>query len=436
MRSGVLRWSALVGITVLLSQCGCGGKARRDSSGNARVDGSVGAAEGLRGPMRSHVELLWKSTLPAKGDIPYSCGLLVCKDELVMVDGWGSGIYAFNRASGKLRWRTPAPGGGLYLPAANSQLAFVGCQVDALLAIDLGAGTLRWHYETQGQPRWVLTTKDAVYCASVKSHSERHLYALEAGSGKLTWQQTFYGEWLTTVPSHGILLSADVVRGAGVIGYSMATGEEAFSLPCESSVSTSIATDGDGAFFGDEAGQLHAVDLSGRKTRWVVPMGGRSLVGAVSAEHGVVTCAVVGPGGQRGEISWLAGVRESDGRMIWRHPLPEDDADSRVESCVRLGEMVLFDSGDYPLQTAAQRDSYTAIWKLPSSSAEQQAMYDRWREATGRTKPRPFVLTALDTNTGEVLWTFPLEDELGGPPVESNGVFYCADEKGNVYAIK
>ena len=117
----------------------------------------------------------------------------------VFTFGIGGVLSAFDLASGKLLWRTPAPAALPEYGTASSPLVdgtsvivqFGGYNNGAVTAFDVAKGTTRWQWTGDG-PGYgspVIATIGGV--RQVIAITQKLIVGLEASTGKLLWQQPF-----------------------------------------------------------------------------------------------------------------------------------------------------------------------------------------------------------------------------------------------------
>ncbi len=177
-------------------------------SGATVVDGSLffGATGGkLVALDTSNGNLLWseEETFKTQG----SGGFLGCapqaaavafygtpavSGELVYISGYNGKVYAFNTASGALRWVYPREGslagpiiGG---PVVSQGMVYIGSDDGMVYALDAATGDSVWQFEI-GDKIW---STPVVYGNTLFiGSSDKKLYALDATTGQEKWQQPF-----------------------------------------------------------------------------------------------------------------------------------------------------------------------------------------------------------------------------------------------------
>jgi len=184
----------------------------RSASSKAEVAGSV--------------ELLWKHEPPA----PAEATAPVAAGGLVFVAGSDGVVRALDGATGKLRWRACTGGAVLFPPTIADGRALVGSSDGSIYAFDATGGALLWRFRAAPIERripvgglirstWpiasgVLVADGVAYAAAgITSYDGTGVYALEAATGKLIWENNTSGllnkEWGIGVSVQGHLLLHD-----------------------------------------------------------------------------------------------------------------------------------------------------------------------------------------------------------------------------------
>jgi outer membrane protein assembly factor BamB len=241
------------------------------------------------------------------------------------------GIFAFDAASGKLRWKSPVGQmrGG---PVTDGQHVFVVADAfsrkNALYALDLKTGKTVWQLaeEAIGGPTPLVADR-VVYLPSRNGN----VYALDAVTGKELWRFRF--------------------------SPSFHSPEETSTCPTRAVLSEGVLFFG-GADYSSQNGYLWALDASSGKVLWKAQMlrkGSRTSpcisTPAVSG-HLVVTTAVIAS-------NFIAAYNVSTGGLAWKQE------DERIENGKRtasaLSSVVIADGVAYSLY-----ENGLAYWSVDS----------------------------------------------------------------------
>lgn len=141
---------------------------------------------------------------PEYWDFYLSSPLVV--DSLIFFGSSDSSVYALNRHSGKLAWRTMTGNGNHSTPAYYNNIVYCGSWDSKIYAFDALSGSIIWTYQTGLDAQQHLMTgiqaspsvsDGIVYITS----RDAHCYALNAETGELIWKTKHGSSWLPSSPS-------------------------------------------------------------------------------------------------------------------------------------------------------------------------------------------------------------------------------------------
>jgi len=183
---------------------------------------------------------------PVRATAPVTAG------GLTVVSGSDGIVKAFNAASGALKWKAYTGGPVRYPPAVADGRVFVGSGDGWVYAFNATSGKSLWRFRAAPAERaislygrlsstWpvgggVLVDGDTVYAAAgIASYDGTHVYALEAATGKIQWQNNTSGD----------LDRGDAVGGISVQGHLLLDGGRLY-MPGGNVVSPAIYDTSDG----------------------------------------------------------------------------------------------------------------------------------------------------------------------------------------------
>jgi outer membrane protein assembly factor BamB len=199
----------------------------------------------------------------------------------VFVGTAGGKLYRFDLATGKQQWAYATAGAELASgdfgydrrtlqssPAVANGVVYVGARDGQFYAVDATAGTLRWKSD-YGLP-WVISSPavsdNHVYLASSDGH---FVQCLDAITGKEIWK-TDYGVPVWSSPA----VTRDVVYAGDFDGHmnalERATGAKLWSFRTKSMVLSSPVVAGDFVIFGSSDGALYALRTAATPVRRIV----------------------------------------------------------------------------------------------------------------------------------------------------------------------
>ncbi len=154
---------------------------------------------------------------------------------LVFVSGGDGVIRALAAASGEIRWTAYTEGAVRYPPSVANGRLFVGSSDGWIYALEAATGRRLWRFRAAPVERkipvygklvstWpvtsgVLVDGDTAYAAAgIVSHDGTHVYALDAATGQIRWQNNTSGQ----------LIDRDAVAGVSVQGHLLLDGNRLY----------------------------------------------------------------------------------------------------------------------------------------------------------------------------------------------------------------
>ena len=193
-----------------------------------------------------------------------------------------SNLYA---QSLTLKWKLETSGKIVAGPVANDQLAFIGNEKGAFMAINHKIGELAWKLETKGN----IQSKALLFDNLVFFESANVFYAVEQETGKEVWSYRLNApaekftyaekEYLYKLDpfddkrSSGYLFKDRIYVGCSngqVIGLNIKTGNLEFSIESidSSPIRSSPIVENDQLYFGDWNGVIYRYDLKEEQFIW------------------------------------------------------------------------------------------------------------------------------------------------------------------------
>lgn len=222
---------------------------------------------------------LWRFSPEIEGDGGFYATPALHGDRLY-VGGYDGIVVALSRDQGTLAWESKLSDGRIIGGAAVAgDLLLVPSSDRNLYALDRDNGQVVWTFEAD-RSIWArpLVVDDRAYVAAL----DHHLYALDARNGSVVWTRRLGGA-LADQPTrlNGLLLTGTFGEALNAIDES--SGEVAWSVPTNDWVWGNPAVGEELAFFGDVSGALYAVDGQGT-TVWKNALNGGVAASPVYAE--------------------------------------------------------------------------------------------------------------------------------------------------------
>jgi outer membrane protein assembly factor BamB len=236
---------------------------------------------------------------------------------VIGTDGKIGHVYAFERATGAVRWKYRVDDRGVatdvVLLGGNVYFVTRGNQ---LVCLDLEAGAAKWSFRSS-----YTGAEDCLTCSSPAAAEGRvyfggldgFAYALEAPSGKLVWKRDLGAKVTTSAALRGHDLYLGTAK-RHLFRLNTDSGEVLSDLATEATPNGHLVVAGDAllAFLGDEI--IASVDLDLRKVRWSA----EASKEWTSARPYLWKDMVLA--GNRHELIALS---SADGVRMWSHQFPE-----------------------------------------------------------------------------------------------------------------
>ena len=333
-----------------------------------RADCALSARSAARVPDR--VKRLWQvgSAGAFEPTAPVAAG------GTVFLSGDDGIVRALDAATGKQRWRAYTGAAVRFPPTVAGRLALVASGDGSVYALEAATGKLRWRFAAAPRARMIpmygrlLSTWPAAagvivddgvayVAAGMNNYDGTHVYALDAASGRITWQNNTSGH-----------LDRASGRGVGVQGEMLLDGGRLY-LAGGNAVSPGVYDAGSGKCLsappqgpGSRAVRGRELVLTSGRVRVAgqplysrpdAPVYDRSVAWppvVVSAANANLSFLAPKAGG-RG--AWTLRATAPGGATLWEQPLPAApvrwgiavDAAGRITVACRNGQIVCFGAG-------------------------------------------------------------------------------------------
>lgn len=354
--------------------------------------------------------LQWSTAAGSAGRVEGSP--VVGPDGTVYVGADDGKLYAFNGATGCIRWAVTVQPEGVDSTAATGLdgTVYVGAG-DGMVALDAATGAAKWRVattdEVESSP--TLAPNGTLYVGA----EDARVYALDSRTGAIRWI------------------------------FSLPDGSETESSPA-------LGTDGT-VYIGSDSGTLYALDGRTGTQEWafvaVGEISGAPALGTDGAVH-------ISAASSTGTETRTYAIDGASGALKWVTSLASESANS-----VALGiDGTVFVSGNERVASlgAQGTDLRAVVWALDGETGIQ-----KWKqplELGSRRVTAPSLsadgtvyvhaekpdmtggvgnLTALDPMTGAVRWAFATHGSgNSSPAVGADGTVYVGSDDGRVYAIR
>ena len=316
-----------------------------------------------RAAVSDKVRPLWQ-TKPAAAFEPTAP---VAAGGLVFYGGSDGVVRALDADSGRERWKAYTGGAVRYPPTVADGRALVGSGDGWVYALEAATGRLLWRFRAAPAERkiavygallstWPLASDILVdggvacFAAGLNNFDGTHVYALEAATGRIKWQNNTSGH-LDAFSRRGVAAQGDLLLNDGRLflagGNSVSPG--VYSVADGKCLNPPPTAPGSGAPRGRELVlQGNQVHVGGQPlySRPEAPVFDGSVKwpdAVVRAKNANLACE------ERGG-RWVLAARAPDGRELWTEPLPGEpvrwavavDARGRIAVTLRDGRVVCF----------------------------------------------------------------------------------------------
>jgi len=323
---------------------------RADNSRSARA----------KAPIPGKVTRRWTFRGPDEPTAPVAAGGMV-----LWADAAGS-VRAADAATGRLLWVAHTGGRIFFPPTIAGATAYVGSGDGHIYALDAATGRLRWRFRAAPREdririygrlmsRWpvasgVLVADGVAYfAAGITDYDGTHLYALDASTGRLKWQNNSAGH-LDRQSRRGVACQGELLlhQGRLYLAGGNAVSPAVFDIRTGRCLNPPPAGPGTRAPRGRE---LRLVN--GQVRTWGQPLYSTPECPVYDRSCQWGDPVVVAPNGQLlltpGKDGWAL-VARRDGQDLWRQPLGGQpvrwgiatDATGRVFVSLRDGRIVCF----------------------------------------------------------------------------------------------
>ena len=349
------------------------------------------------GPVPSQPKVLWKHRMKDFDSLYYGTphtwsgtgwtGQATVKDGYVFIGSQGRSFYAYEAATGKLRWRYESTRQIKGSACLYDNKLYFGSVDDWLRCLDAKTGQVLWRLNTgRDLDSSPCVVGGKLYIAGENGHAR----CLDPQTGAQHWKSFVGGLHDGPKPgSYGSETSPAVVDGA----YYTATYD----------------------------GKLHCLDAATGAPRWVAKTGGDTDVSPVVWKDWVYTAA-------EEDSPHLFCFAKKDGREVWRLTKKRG-----FWSTPAVVDGKLFIAGDDGRCYGVDAVSGKELWatRLDGQSWSSPAVVD------GKVIVGDFegILWCLDAKTGAEVWKLKLGGRIHSTPVVLGGRIYIGTGNGHFYGI-
>jgi outer membrane protein assembly factor BamB len=325
-------------------------------------------------------------------------------------------------------------------PVIHSGNVYVGSNDSCIYSINLFDGNMKWKFKTNG----IVASSPAVVHDNVLFYSnDGYFYSLEANTGSLIWKllidpepgkkdvwdmflssPTIYDTLAFVGSDNGKIYCINLTLEDTV--WTFQTGERVLATP---------AVDDEAVYVGSFDGFFYKIDKLTGYELWKfdaepAQWGPNGEIQASAVLVDSLVCI-----GTRGEYMYV--LRKADGKIKWK--IRREN--SWIVSSAAIDDSVLYfaDSDGYKVH-AYNVCTGKKIWDFESGAnqfgslavSDETVFFTTGLAYEGENKG---LLYALSKFTGNVKWTFEVDDDIWSSPVLHDSIILFSSDDGYIYAI-
>lgn len=274
----------------------------------------------LLSSVRAHAETAPHSAWTAKLNVPVYNPPQAVNGHVYLTSMQSSGpnVFALNGKNGKLVWSFATKGAVAIPPTVGDTQLFIASDVEDthyMRALNAATGAVIWEYTRDQPPQCMCsyqsTLADGILFAQTDGHglfafqplgdapsrrlwsyegngalltnpvtangmvvigsADRHVYGLDAKTGKVLWQQTTgYAFTADPVIVDDVAVIGD--QGGNIDGFALKTGKQLWTVSASGAIDNAAVIEDHTAFLVAEDHNLYALDVTNGKVRWQYKM--------------------------------------------------------------------------------------------------------------------------------------------------------------------
>ncbi len=298
-------------------------------------------------------------------------------------------------------------------PAIAGAVAYFGTRDGYLVALDLLTQKPKWSFDLGGYP---VRASPAVVDRTVFIGSGFNIFAIDADTGIQRWKtkMDYAGESSPTVADGTVFIAS---KENHLYALDAETGEQLWFYKTDGLLFGTPSVAGDAVLIGGDDGDLFSIDRENGHLHWKVTLDSAIYSTPAIADGRVFVTT---------EGQTITAVDLATGTLIWSYPVGGSSSPARADGVVYVGSD---DGAIYAIDAEAGGEP---LWLFASGSSSVRSPVisgDEVVVAAGA------MLISLDRATGEVIWQYPVGDDVSTDPVVLDGYLYAGDRNGYFYAI-
>ena len=310
-------------------------------------------------------------------------------------------------------WRYDTGGDLRSTPAISGTTAYFGTRNGYLVALDLLTRQPKWSFDLGGYP---VRASPAIADRIVYLANGFNVFAIDADTGQQRWKLPIdYAGESSPAIADGVVYVAS--KKNNLYAIDARTGDLLWFYKTNGLLFGSPSVSGETVVIGGDDGNLFALDRAHGRLVWKTQIGSAIYsTPAIDDERVYVTTR------DRTTVA----LDLSTGEEIWSYPVGGSTSPAVADGVVYVGSD---DGAIYAIDAANGGDP---LWLFASGNPAAQAPViagDELFFASGAT------ITSLDWKTGNVIWQYPVGEDVTTELVVLDGYLYAGDKHGYFYAI-
>jgi outer membrane protein assembly factor BamB len=312
-------------------------------------------------------------------------------------------------------WRYQANGPCLPAPAVAGDIVYVACDDSTLYAFDAATGELRWQFTAEPFAAGPSVAGDLAYVVG----GSGTLYAVDTATGQERWRFDAFPVSASPAVETGVLVVA--ADGGTLAGIDAETGAQRWRYQVTDGGATRAPALLDGvAYVGSETGDFTAIDVETGTLKWTVDTGENPTGTAVVADG----IAYIGSAAED-QTGSLAAYGAETGELLWRR----DDPMHSPSVSNGVGYSGSADGTVYAFNTA----DGTELWRIQVGGVARPLAIAGDILYVPSDGDR--AIYAIDAATGDILWNVAVDGGINDQMAVVDGRMYVPTTSGVIQAF-
>ncbi len=311
------------------------------------------------------------------------------------------------------RWRYDTGEDLRSTPAISGAVAYFGTRDGYLVALDLLTQKPKWRFDLGGYP---VRASPAIDGRTVFIGTGFNLFAIDADTGVQRWKtkMDYAGESSPTVANGRVYIAS---KENHLYAFDATSGEQLWFYKTDGLLFGSPSVTDGAVLIGGDDGDLFSIAPENGHLNWKITLDSAIYSTPAIADGRVFVTT---------KAQTISAIDLKTGALIWSYPV------GGSSSPAVAGGMVFVGSDDGALYAIDAEKGGTPLWLFATGSPSVQSPVVAGDEVFVAAGP---MLISLALATGEVVWQYPVGDNVTTEPVILDGYLYVGDKNGYFSAI-